>query len=114
MKHLVAIAALLTAAPSIPQEATGQGTRWFGGNPPARYDGTGAAILILTNNIRAFCGDAPEGLHIVACVRRTEGGTPLLFMPSPREAALAGDPYAQILWHEAAHIAGWPGTHPAE
>jgi hypothetical protein len=113
MRYLVALAALLTAAPSTPIE-TGPGTRYFDGMPPARYDGTGAAIVVMVNDVATYCGEAPQGLTIIACTRRTEGGAPIIFMPNPSEAAAQGDFYARILAHELAHAQGWPGTHPTE
>lgn len=112
MKLFVALAALLAAAPATPQVATGPGTPYFAGMPPARYDGTGAAIVVFTDDVTQFCGGAPEGLVIVACVRRTKEGAPFIFMPNPRPAAELGDPYARILHHELAHVRGWEADHP--
>jgi hypothetical protein len=114
MKWIVAIAALLTAAPTTPQEPIGQGTRWFDGNPPARFDGTGAVIVVMVNDVGPYCGDAPEGLRVIACTVHTKAGTPIIIMPSPKPYNEVGDEYAHILNHELAHAQGWPGTHPAD
>lgn len=111
MRYLVAIAALLTAAPSTSVE-TGPGTPYFDGMPPARYDGNVAAIVVMVDDVAPYCGPPPpEGLQIVACARRLKDGSPIIFAPNPRPYAEAGDRYAQIMLHEGAHVAGWSGNH---
>lgn len=114
MKAFVALAALLAAAPSSPPIVTGPNTPYFAGMPPAKYDGTGVAIVVFTDDVSQYCGPAVAGLTIIACVRHTKDRTPFIFMPNPRYAAEAGDPYAQVLHHEVAHVRGWAYDHPME
>lgn len=111
MKWIVALAALLTAAPSVPQEvATGPNTPYFTGLPPAEFQSDNAQVVVFTSTVTRFCGEAPEGIRIIAC-SRTVNKTPVLFLPNP---CLAGQTeyYARIACHELGHRNGWSGNHP--
>jgi hypothetical protein len=112
MKALLALAALLTAAPTTPVE-TGLGTPYYAGNPPIRYNREGAALILFVADVAPFCGIAPEGLTVIACTRSTKEGVPVIIMPHPAIYGVAGDYYARIMAHELAHdLGGWPADHP--
>lgn len=109
---ILSAAAAIVAAPSVP---IGPGTRFYDGDPPARYVKEGMALIVFVapSRMNAVCGaDNPQGLVLLACVRRLkDGNVPVVFMPHP--AAFPGNPYARILGHELAHsIGNWPGDHP--
>lgn len=115
-KSLAAVSAMALLGAPTPADMpvqTGQGTRYFAGDPPSRFVKEGAAIVVFIHpaKINEACGLAnPKGLTLIACVRR-DGDTPIIFMPHP--AAFPNDPYAQIMLHEGAHAwGGWDGTHP--
>lgn len=103
MKYVVALAALLCAAPSVPQDHM----------PPARFQGHGLVpvLYVPAEMVERVCGmTPPEGKHIVACVRSVEVEGRKVFIavqpdPCPRAAI---DYYALIACHENAHfLKGW-------
>lgn len=94
---------------------TGPGTRYFAGDPPARFvkEGLALVMFVAPSRMNEVCGmPNTNRMLLVACVRRLKkGGVPVIFMPHP--VVFPGDTYAQILNHELAHaIGGWDGTHP--
>ena len=95
--------------------ATGPGTRYYDGNPPPRFVKEGMAVIILVSpeKIAALCGTVPPpGLNLVACVRRTKEGAPVIIGPHP--ALFPNEQFARIILHEGAHAWGqWPGDHPS-
>lgn len=110
MKWVVALAALLCAAPSAPKEAA---PKWSGETPPARFQRTGLVpvVFVPPHQIARACapvGEVPDDLVIVACTRNVQIGARVLrvvVMPDPCAAADV-DPYAQIMCHEVAHLLG--------
>ncbi|MGX7895451.1 hypothetical protein [Tsuneonella sp. HG222] len=108
MKAGYALAALLCCAPSAPVE-TGPGTPHFAGMPPERFMREDVAVVLFVKDVGKFCGTAPEGLTLIACVREVSDRK-IIFMPHP---ALYGenDFYARIMAHELAHVAGWTANH---
>lgn len=107
---LVALAAVLTAAPSEPV-VTGLGTRFFDGPPPARYIKEGFYNLLLVNpaQLNDACGvPNPPGLTLRGCTRTTKAGDRVVILP------LSASPYNWfVLIHETGHVNGWGGEHPA-
>lgn len=106
MKYLVALAALLCAAPVSPQEAASH-------MPPLRFQGVGMVpvLYVPAEMVERVCGMKPaEGKRIVACVRsvEVEGRTVHIVVqpdPCPRGSV---DYYALIACHENAHfLKGW-------
>ena len=111
MKWIVALAALLCAAPTTPQE-TGPGTPFFAGMPPVKYQANNAQVVVFTSDLRQFCGAPEPGMVILGCARKM-GNTPVLFLPNP---CLLGDRefYARIACHELGHRNGWTALHEPE
>src|SRR6478736_984492 len=105
MKALLALAALLTAAPSTPV-ATGPGTPYYDGLPPERFFHEGAAIVLFVGDVSPYCGYAPPGLTTIACTIETDKGTPVIIMPHPITLGRQGDFYARVLAHELSHQQG--------
>lgn len=116
MKPFVALAALLTAAPTLPQDApvdTSQSynTPYSSAMPPIRYRGESAAITLFVYDVSGYCGEAPEGFTTLGCRRRLKTGEPVIILPHPCPAAEAGEFYALIACHEVGHVNGWGANH---
>ena len=120
MKALCCLAAALLASPAVPQTvqtpvATGPGTRFYDGPPPARFIREGIVPVLFVDPARLAeaCGaKVPPGLALVACTRMTKSGVKVVIMPHPA-VAMKTDYYALVLAHELAHaLANWPGDHP--
>lgn len=110
MKALLALClAPLLAAPTVPIQ-TGPGTPYFAGMPPERFIREVAvmALFVAPSRIEDLCGPPPEGMVVMACVRRLEG-VEVVIMPHPIVAH--GEVYADLLTHELAHVAGWSREH---
>jgi hypothetical protein len=112
MKTIVAIAALLTAAPSIPQEVQ---PKWSDGIPPTRFQATGfvPVLFVPPAMIAEACstvGTPPEGSVVIACTRmvKVDGkDVRIVVMPDPCPFAVQ-DAYAHVQCHENAHyLSGW-------
>lgn len=112
LKWTLAIAALLTAAPSTPQEAQ---PKWSDATPPARFQATGfvPVLFVPPAMIQQACapvGGPPEGLVVVACTRMvTVDGKDVRIVVMPDPCAFADvDPFAQVQCHENAHyLSNW-------
>jgi hypothetical protein len=92
-----AIAALLLAScagPRVPPRVT---------VPPAGYDRPVAAILKVESpeRVAELC-KSPEPLMCAIGA----------YVIAPSPWLYADDPYAVALWHELAHVLGWPADHP--
>jgi hypothetical protein len=99
----------MIAAPSEPVE-TGPGTPHYAGLPPERFWQEDVAIVVFVNDVTEYCGTAPPGLVMLACMKKQDGQE-FIVMPHPVSAGLAGDPYARVMAHELGHHAGWSGKH---
>lgn len=114
MKHYVALAALLCAAPSTPQATTLQ-PKWSSAIPPVKYQRTGLVpvVFVPPEMIRDACsavGEPPTGSVIVACTRWVEvDGQLVRIVVMPTACAVAEvDPYAAVMCHEQSHyLANW-------
>lgn len=109
MKWIVALAALLTAAPAVPQTHNTAISTAF--PPPRFHAGQTVSLTFLLNDVTPICGEAPEGYRIIACVRTLKDGTRIMAMPNPCNPAFMGESYAHIACHEAAHLKGWTRMH---
>lgn len=106
MKVIVAIAAALLCASAAPAG------EHDGGLPPDIFKDQNVAIVIFANRVTEFCGEAPEGMVKLACVKRVPGKPPLMILPNPNAPAFEGEFYSRIASHELGHVNGWPGDHP--
>jgi uncharacterized membrane protein len=109
MRILVALAALLTAAPAIPQEAPPP--RWTDATPPVKYQRTGfvPVFFVPPHMVQAACspvGQPPAGLTVVACTRWIEvDGKQVRIVVMPDPCAFAAvDPFAAVQCHENSHF----------
>lgn len=81
-------------------------TNVYDGDPPPRFQGDNAAIVVFTNpNLADTCGLPPKGLTFLGCRR---GKVVFVPNPCPRKST---ERYAQTLCHELGHVNGWPGSH---
>ena len=104
-----AASAALLAAPSPTPVPIGQGTPYFDGMPPTRFQGEEVEIVVFTNDVSPYCGTAPKGLTVIACTK-TVNGSPVTFLPNP--CAIGDvDWYARIACHEKGHALGWTRSH---
>lgn len=96
---------IVSAAPLAPNS-----TLISDGTPPVRFQGPGAAIVLMVNpgDIDAICGAAPSGYTKIACSGQRDGAW-IIVMPNP--CAFDDERYAHILCHEKAHTLLWPATH---
>lgn len=113
MKTWVAFAALLTAAPSIPQDTSGNyNSPISSAFPPPRFHAAEVGLPVLfVNDVTRFCGGAPEGYRVMACVRRAPNGQSVMVLPNPCSAEFRFQSYAHLSCHEKAHAAGWTRMH---
>lgn len=113
MKALVAVAACLclgAADPPLPPDAPPGSSYVSSAWPPSQYQKDGAAVVIFTSDVGAYCGRASPPLTIIAC-STAKDGTPIIIMPNPNLAP-KDDFYAHIMAHELGHSEGWPAWHP--
>jgi hypothetical protein len=109
MRILVAIAALLTAAPTIPQEPQ---PRWSDGIPPARFQATGfvPVLFVPPAMIAELCGPVPENMIALACTRPftiKHKTVRVVVMPDPCPFA-ERDQFAHVQCHENSHyLSNW-------
>lgn len=106
MKSLLAVsAALALAAPSVPNHGP-----VYSGMPPERMQGDSISIVAYVTDVPAYCGKAPPGLVIHACVRVIDGLT-ITFLPNP--CPWGNHEYiARLACHEMAHAShGWTSNH---
>src|SRR5688500_7335329 len=103
MKMIVALAALLTAAPSIPQEPA----KWSSATPPLKYQRAGfvPVMFVAPELIQQACspvGTPPEGLTVIACTRWVlVDKKPVRIVVMPDPCAIADvDAYAAVQCHE--------------
>jgi hypothetical protein len=116
MKSLIAVAALLLAAPSALADEPIAQPKWSSATPPPRWQRVGLVPVLFVNpaDIPIFCspiGTPPKGSYIVACTAQVQGHW-VVVMPNPCVIANV-DWYAQVQCHETAHLlGGW--RHEAE
>ena len=117
MRWIVAIAALLTAAPSIPQDtprdtSNNHNSRISSAFPPPRFHAVEVGLPVLfVNDVTPLCGGAPEGYRVLACVRTLPSGQKVMILPQPCSPEYAFERYSHLVCHEVAHAAGWSGMH---
>ena len=115
MKTALALAAALLCVSATPVIET-EG-RTSNSIPPERFRALGVVVTVFVpfNQLPAFCGVREEpGKVLLGCTRFLKAnGKPVIFMPDPCPAAMAGEYYARIQCHENAHaLGGWTGDHP--
>ena len=117
MLKYVALAALLTAAPSIPQDTPrdtshNYNSRVSSAFPPPRFHAAEVGLPVLfVNDVTPLCGGAPPGYRVMACVRTMKGGGRVMILPNPCSAEYAFQSYSHLVCHEKAHAVGWSGNH---
>lgn len=79
--------------------------------PPLRFQSNNATVIGFVSVLETYCGTAPPGYQVQACVRQMKNGGTVMFMPNPC-AYPDSDAYAHLACHELAHINGWPANHP--
>ena len=105
MKRLIALAALLCAAPIAAQNNTPTSTS----RPPERFQGDGVAVVFFVSDVSKFCGPVPEGYTVLGCLKRTAAGTPIMILPNP--CKFRTEVFAYIACHEKGHSSGWTRMH---
>ena len=106
----VCAGALLCASASPPDD--GHNTRSSDVFPPPRFHAAEIGLpVLLVNNVEPFCGTAPKGKYVIACVRRLSNGQPVMVLPNPCFPVFRGEFFARIACHEKAHSVGWSGMH---
>ena len=107
LREVLLAAGLLTATPTAVQY---HGPN-FDGMPPARYWGDFLLEHTLyTMEVAKYCGKAPDGFVVLACVTTADNGERYKIMPNP---CFLGDVdfYARLECHENAHLRGWSSNH---
>jgi hypothetical protein len=106
MKWIVALlCGLLLAAPAMPQNNSPYSTA----RPPERFQKDNAAVVVFVADVSTICGTLPDGYRIIACVRKSKSGAPIMVMPNP--CLFPGEVFSHIACHELAHVSGWTGLH---
>lgn len=86
------------------------GGLWSSAVPPARFQSDAVVTVAMVQNVRPFCGAAPQGLRIVGCTLTLKGGKKMIVMPNPCLLA-SSDWYARVQCHELGHVNSWSNTH---
>lgn len=105
VKTSIAIAALATlSAPAAEHGPV------YAGEPPLRYRGDQAGIVIFTDQVEQFCGPAPPGMVKYGCAWTGPTGVKVMAVMHPRNWS-HGEFYARLLAHEVGHWNGWGVNH---
>lgn len=105
MKRLLALAAVFLAAPAASQYNSQQSVA----RPPDRFQGDNATVVVFVSDVSKFCQNAPDGYRIIACMKVTKEGTPVMVLPNPCQ--FRGELYGHIACHELGHRNSWSGNH---
>jgi len=73
--------------------------------PPSRYQGDVQSTVHFSDNAELLCAIIKAPGRAIAC--GNPGG--IMIVPNP---CRWGDPYAELMCHEMAHVNGWPADHP--